>query len=207
MLVGLTIRIEREIYGIAERFLDILSGSDSILFVGAPNVGKTALLRDVCNFLAERVWPKLLSLLDSTQELGGGGAVPHKCLGRTRVFGGRFGKWGVRLVATTHGSFQDLLLHKDKSTLLGGVNQVVITDETAKEKAIFSKIRLQRKQIPMFETVDEVLGKAEYRIIRDVQTNVDLALSGSAIRAEGRFIDANGILFAEFEEVTVDIVA
>ncbi|KAJ3148593.1 Uncharacterized protein HDU89_004691 [Geranomyces variabilis] len=81
------IRIERGIYAIAERFLDILSGSDSMLFDGAPNVGKTTLLGDICNFLAEKVWPKLLNLLDSP-ELEGGGGVPHQCLGRTRVFGG-----------------------------------------------------------------------------------------------------------------------
>ncbi|KAI8590762.1 hypothetical protein BDZ88DRAFT_450932 [Geranomyces variabilis] len=225
MLVGLTIRVEREIYGIAERFL-------------APSVEVT----------------RSCFLLDSSQELGGGGGgggVPHQCLGRTRVFGWlgweedhkglleqilrnhtpfvlatdeltnpgditaikKIRDSGVRLVATTHDSFQDLLLYRDQRHLLGGLKQVVVTDETAKEKAIFSKIRLQRNQAllrpssPMFETVVEVLGKLEYRIIHDVQKNVDLVLSGDAIQAEKRFVDAGGMMFAKFEVITFNIVA
>ncbi|KAJ3148594.1 hypothetical protein HDU89_004692 [Geranomyces variabilis] len=59
----------------------------------------------------------------------------------------------------------------------------------------------------MFETVVEVLVKTEYRIIRDVQKNVDLALWGAAIQAEKRFVDAGGIMFAKFEEITFNIVA
>ncbi|KAJ3144398.1 Uncharacterized protein HDU89_008272 [Geranomyces variabilis] len=176
MLVGLTIRVEREISGIAERFLDVLNGTDSVLFVGNASVGKTALLRDVCHYLAKKAWPHLLCLVDSSQELGGACIVPHRCFGQTRVFGGlgwkdqldeltlsvlrnhtgtvlatdeltnpaeikavkKMRDNGVRIVATTYGSYIDILLHQDKNVLLGGTNTVTITDDVASQKEVFN---------------------------------------------------------------------
>ncbi|KAJ3159737.1 Uncharacterized protein HDU86_001387 [Geranomyces michiganensis] len=175
MLVGLSIRIQREIFGLAERFLDILSGAESVLFVGHPSVGKTALLRDVCNFVAAKVWPELLCLADSSQELGGGVSVPHKCLGLTRVFGGL-----------------DLLLHKQKNVLLGGVSSVTLTDETAS---------------PMFQIVVEMTSRTEYRVFRDVQDAVDMFLNGKPVRIERRMVNEEGVMLAQFQQIRVDVRA
>ncbi|KAJ3160490.1 hypothetical protein HDU88_007950 [Geranomyces variabilis] len=133
MLVGLTIRVEREIYGIAERFLDVLNGTDSVLFLLA------------------------------TDELTNPAEI--KAVKKMRDN-------GVRIVATTHGSFIDILLHRDKNVLLGGTNTVTITDEVASQKEVFNKISIHPKEweCPMFETVVEVRSKTEYRIFPSVRS-------------------------------------
>ena len=45
--------------------------------------GKTTLLRDVTGLLAER-FGKRVVVVDTSNEIGGDGKVPHKCIGRAR---------------------------------------------------------------------------------------------------------------------------
>ena len=45
--------------------------------------GKTTLLRDVTGLLAERFGRRVV-VVDTSNEIGGDGKVPHKCIGRAR---------------------------------------------------------------------------------------------------------------------------
>ncbi|KNC95801.1 uncharacterized protein SPPG_08794 [Spizellomyces punctatus DAOM BR117] len=202
-LAGLTIRVERAIYGLAERFQDILNSDDSVLFVGLPGAGKTAVLRDVCAYIAEGIHPRKLALVDSSQELGGADFVRHKCLGRTRWFGGlgwegdlaelmslimrnhtplvmatdeitarseidaarSIKESGLRMLATCHGSFQDLIKHPDKNTLLGGIASVTVTDEKAQKGGRFVKTMQSRAKSPIFDVIIEIHSKTQYVVL------------------------------------------
>ncbi|KNC96208.1 uncharacterized protein SPPG_08361 [Spizellomyces punctatus DAOM BR117] len=86
-LVGLTIRVDREIYGLAELLQDVISSTDSLLFLGPPNADRAAVFRDVCAYTAEMIDPKTLAFADTSHEITGGDVTDHPCLGKTRVFG------------------------------------------------------------------------------------------------------------------------
>ena len=49
----------------------------------ACNAGKTTLLRDVTGLLAERFGRRVV-VVDTSNEIGGDGTVPHSCIGRAR---------------------------------------------------------------------------------------------------------------------------
>lgn len=55
----------------------------SILSTAAHAAGKTTLLRDVTGLLAERFGRRVV-VVDTSNEIGGDGKVPHSCIGRAR---------------------------------------------------------------------------------------------------------------------------
>lgn len=82
-IVGVTIRIGRFVTGIAEPLRATLESRDSLMIIGPPGVGKTTLLRDVARILAEQHGPKCI-VVDSSNEIGGDGKVPHRGIGDAR---------------------------------------------------------------------------------------------------------------------------
>jgi len=82
--VGLTMRIGRHLAGVVEGIRDVLlEGSQSLLLVGPPAVGKTTLLRDCARLLSERLGPAVV-VVDSHNEIGGDGKIPHPAIGAAR---------------------------------------------------------------------------------------------------------------------------
>jgi stage III sporulation protein AA len=80
-IVGLTVRIGRAVYGTIDIIQDIIESGASVLFLGAPGVGKTTMLREVARVLAE---DKRVVIVDTSNEIGGDGDVPHPAVGRAR---------------------------------------------------------------------------------------------------------------------------
>ena len=80
-VVGLTCRIGRAIYGTSDIINDIIEAGQSILLLGRPGVGKTTMLREVARILAEN---KRVVIVDTSNEIGGDGDIPHKAIGRAR---------------------------------------------------------------------------------------------------------------------------
>lgn len=98
---------------------------------------------------------------------------------------------GVRLVASAHGSFAELIHNPVLSELVGGVNIVTVGDRAAERLYDGSKNVQQRTQGSIFETVIE-LGKGNmhsWSIFRDVDKVVDKVLQGLPFRVEVRSVD------------------
>jgi stage III sporulation protein SpoIIIAA len=80
-IVGLTLRVGRAVYGTIDIIGDLLESGKSILLLGRPGVGKTTLLREAARVLAEK---KRVVVVDTANEIGGDGDIPHPAIGRAR---------------------------------------------------------------------------------------------------------------------------
>ncbi len=80
-IIGLTCRIGRAIFGTAEILRDLIDANRSILILGKPGIGKTTILREAARILAER---KRVVIVDTSNEIGGDGDIPHPAVGRAR---------------------------------------------------------------------------------------------------------------------------
>ncbi len=80
-VVGLTLRVGRAVYGTIDIIRDLLESGKSILLLGKPGVGKTTLLREAARVLAEE---KRVVVVDTSNEIGGDGDIPHPAIGRAR---------------------------------------------------------------------------------------------------------------------------
>jgi len=80
-IVGLTLRVGRAVYGTIGIIQDIIESGKSILILGRPGVGKTTLLREAARILAESL---RVIIVDTSNEIGGDGDVPHPAVGRAR---------------------------------------------------------------------------------------------------------------------------
>jgi stage III sporulation protein SpoIIIAA len=80
-IVGLTCRVGRAVYGTIDIVQDLIDSGQSVLLLGPPGVGKTTLLRESARVLAES---KRVVIVDTSNEIGGDGDVPHPAVGRAR---------------------------------------------------------------------------------------------------------------------------
>jgi len=80
-IVGLTLRVGRAVYGTIDIVRDLLESGQSILLLGKPGVGKTTLLREAARVLAKE---KRAVVVDTSNEIGGDGDIPHPAIGRAR---------------------------------------------------------------------------------------------------------------------------
>ena len=80
-IVGLTLRVGRAVYGTVDIIQDIVESGKSLLLLGRPAVGKTTLLREAARILAES---KRVIIVDTSNEIGGDGDVPHPAVGKAR---------------------------------------------------------------------------------------------------------------------------
>ncbi len=81
VIVGLTCRVGRAVYGTIDIIEDLVESGKSILLLGRPGVGKTTMLREAARILAEK---KRVVIVDTSNEIGGDGDVPHPAVGRAR---------------------------------------------------------------------------------------------------------------------------
>lgn len=81
MVVGLTLRVGRAVYGTIDIISDIIEEGHSILLLGRPGVGKTTMLREMARVLSEQ---KRVIIVDTSNEIGGDGDIPHPAVGRAR---------------------------------------------------------------------------------------------------------------------------
>jgi len=80
-IVGLTCRVGRAVYGTIDIIQDLVESNKSILILGKPGIGKTTMLREAARILAEK---KRVVIVDTSNEIGGDGDVPHPAIGRAR---------------------------------------------------------------------------------------------------------------------------
>lgn len=80
-IVGLTVRIGRAVYGTIDIIADLIKSGQSVLIVGPPGVGKTTMLREAARVRAET---KRVVIVDTSNEIGGDGDIPHQAVGKAR---------------------------------------------------------------------------------------------------------------------------
>ena len=80
-VVGLTCRVGRAVYGTTDIIQDLIESGKSLLILGRPGVGKTTMLREAARILADK---KRVVIVDTSNEIGGDGDVPHPAVGHAR---------------------------------------------------------------------------------------------------------------------------
>jgi len=80
-IVGLTCRVGRAVYGTIDIIQDLIESGQNILILGKPGIGKTTMLREAARILAEK---KRVIIVDTSNEIGGDGDVPHPAVGSAR---------------------------------------------------------------------------------------------------------------------------
>ena len=80
-IVGLTCRVGRAVYGTIDIIQDLIEIGKSILLLGKPGIGKTTMLREAARMMAEK---SRVIIVDTSNEIGGDGDVPHPAVGRAR---------------------------------------------------------------------------------------------------------------------------
>ncbi|KAI3423869.1 hypothetical protein D9Q98_009703 [Chlorella vulgaris] len=82
-VVGLTCRVGRAISGSAAMVADLARSGKSILLLGRPGVGKTTAIREISRLLADDCERRVV-IVDTSNEIGGDGDIPHGGIGRAR---------------------------------------------------------------------------------------------------------------------------
>ena len=82
-IVGLTCRVGRAVTGTIEIIKDMIVDGRSVLLLGAPGIGKTTMLRECARVLADEM-NKRVVIVDTSNEIGGDGDIPHPGIGRSR---------------------------------------------------------------------------------------------------------------------------
>lgn len=80
-VVGLTCRVGRAVYGTIDIIEELVKSGENVLMLGPPGVGKTTMLREAARVLAEE---RRVVIVDTSNEIGGDGDVPHPAIGRAR---------------------------------------------------------------------------------------------------------------------------
>ncbi|GFQ05780.1 uncharacterized protein ycf45 [Phtheirospermum japonicum] len=82
-VVGLTCRVGRPIRENMDMIRDLLEYGKSILFLGRPGVGKTTVMRGISRVLSDELHKRVI-IVDSSNEIGGDGDIPHPSIGKAR---------------------------------------------------------------------------------------------------------------------------
>jgi len=82
-IVGLSCRVGRAVFGTIALIRDLVESGQSILLLGRPGVGKTTMLREVARVLADDFGKRVI-IVDTSNEIGGDGDIPHPAIGRAR---------------------------------------------------------------------------------------------------------------------------
>ncbi len=83
LIIGLTCRIGRAIFGTLGVVRDLLEQKKSILLLGRPGVGKTTIIREIARILSDGM-KKRVVIIDTSNEIAGDGDLPHPSIGKAR---------------------------------------------------------------------------------------------------------------------------
>jgi len=82
-VIGLTLRVGRAVTGTIDMLRDLVESRRNLLLLGRPGVGKTTKLREIARVLADDFGRRVI-VVDTSNEIGGDGDVPHPAIGRAR---------------------------------------------------------------------------------------------------------------------------
>ena len=108
---------------------------------------------------------------------------------------------GVRVIASAHGSFDSLFKNSDLNGILGGFQQVIMSDKTLEKNHDNRKLKLERAGEPVFDTIIE-LTKTTPRcvnIFRNVSKIVDAKLENQKFTIEKRWASGKKSMFVRLD--------
>jgi stage III sporulation protein SpoIIIAA len=82
-VVGLTLRVGRAVFGTIDALRDLVESGKNILLLGRPGIGKTTHLREIARVLADDLHKRVM-VVDTSNEIGGDGDIPHPAIGAAR---------------------------------------------------------------------------------------------------------------------------
>ncbi len=80
-VIGLTCRVGRTVFGTLDIIADYVGSGKNLLILGKPGIGKTTMLREAARILSAQ---KRVVIVDTSNEIGGDGDVPHPAVGDAR---------------------------------------------------------------------------------------------------------------------------
>jgi stage III sporulation protein SpoIIIAA len=83
VVVGLTCRVGRAVFGTVDVLRDVIESGKSLLLLGRPGIGKTTLLRESARVLSKELVKRVI-IVDTSNEIGGDGDIPHPGIGTSR---------------------------------------------------------------------------------------------------------------------------
>lgn len=151
---GLTIRVGRPVQGCVQIIEDLIREGVSVLLLGAPGVGKTTKLRDVCR-LASTDLDKAVVIVDTSNEIAGDGAIPHPAVGRAR-------RLQVPTNRTQHTVMQEAVENHAPQVLV--VDEIGNRDE-AEACGTFARRGVQLIATAHGQTLEELIQNPELRAL------------------------------------------
>src|SRR5499426_1013472 len=83
VIVGLTCRVGRAVFGTVDILRDVIESGKSLLLLGRPGVGKTTLLRESARIISTELNKRVI-IVDTSNEIAGDGDIPHPGIGSSR---------------------------------------------------------------------------------------------------------------------------
>ena len=83
LIIGLTCRVGRTIFGTISVIKDLLELKKSILILGKPGVGKTTIIREISRVLSNELEKRVI-IIDTSNEIAGDSDISHSGIGRAR---------------------------------------------------------------------------------------------------------------------------
>jgi len=213
-IVGVTCRVGRAITGTIDIIKDMVIGGKSILLLGRPGIGKTTMLRECARVLADEMKKRVI-IVDTSNEIGGDGDIPHPGIGRSRRMQVRTPalQHAVMIEAVENHMPQVIVIDEIGTELEAaaartiaerGVQLVATAHGNSLENLLVrrgtQKSVLERKSPPTFDVLVEIHDRDRLAIHQPLAEVVDAALRGTLKPPQMRIRGADGAIIARIAE-------